>query len=191
MEIRKAIMTAAVILILAVLFILHINAGSLDLGHRELYLIVSDSMDNLPLREIIPCIPIGSLVMVDTGPIDIRIGDVVGYRTPVMDSPVFHRVIAMDSGTIMVKGDGLSVAEDILSKDVVGKVVGVDTVVGRIILMFRSNPWLLLTLIPVLFLDKLLKCSRRTGIERHEEISNDSGRPDTAGNTGGKHRIRL
>ena len=165
MEIRIAITAAVAVLALAILFILHINAGSLDITHRALYVIVSDSMDGPDLGNIIPNIPKGSLVMVDLGCTILDVGDVVGYRTPVMDSPVFHRITEIEEGILTVKGDNLSVSEHVPVGNVIGKVIGVDTIAGRTVLTIKSNPWLILTLIPILLADHILNRPRRTGWE--------------------------
>ena len=120
-----------------------LNPDILGIG---LSIVVTGSMDGQPAGYPIRSIPIGSLIAVDTSASDIRIGDVVGYHSPLMDGPVYHRITSISGDEIIVKGDNLDLEETIHSNDIVGKVFFVSEPLGHIISRIKDN------IIPILLI---------------------------------------
>jgi len=152
----KVLLVVALILPVS-LFALHLNGWSLDLTDRELYVVMTDSMDGEPRDYEISTIPVRSLVAVDRSPDSVEVGDVIGYVSGIAGFPVFHRVVSIDhaKGTFTVKGDNVPFAEEIPAGWVMGKVVGVDPLLGNMVVLIREN--LILSIaaavaIPALFL---------------------------------------
>ena len=131
---------------------LDMNEWSPDFSHRELVLIVTDSMEGDPQDLPIPEIRKDSLILVDTGDVVIDVGDVIGYRTPVMDGAVFHRVVSIDAGTVTVKGDALDISETVRMEDVEGKVIGANHFLGIVILLMQTFAVPLLLLLAGLYI---------------------------------------
>jgi len=131
--------TAASIAVLLLIAVSSVLILFPDLTGYGLKVIVTDSMDGDPTDYPIGSIPRNSLVVVDLSPSEIRVGDVVGYRTPLMEGTVHHRVVSMGDGFFIVKGDNLDIEETVLPGDVTGKVVLADHISGQLIVFVRSN----------------------------------------------------
>jgi hypothetical protein len=131
--------TAASITVLLLIAVSSVLIICPDLTGYELKVIVTDSMDGEATDYPIRSIPRNSLVVIDGSPPVIRVGDVVGYRTPLMEGTVHHRVVFMGDGYFIVKGDNLDIEETVLPGDVTGKVVLADHISGQIIVFMRSN----------------------------------------------------
>ena len=124
---------------ITICYLLYINDDSLDLNDREIRLVFTDSMDGDPQPYDIPTMPQGSLIMIDRTPDRISIGDIIGYRSIMAREPIFHRLIAIDGDTLTLKGDANTYPDTISMDQVVGKVVGVDPYLGKVVFMIRSD----------------------------------------------------
>lgn len=154
------------------LFVAHMNGGSLDITDRELLIVVTDSMDGPPQPYDIPSIPRNSLVMVENlAPAmieELRVGDVVGFRTAVAEGPVFHRIQDINSTTrtMVLRGDQSHFSETVGFEDVISIVRGVDGSLGGIALFVKMNSLFLILLIAMTAaLLHLLEIFRKEGSE--------------------------
>lgn len=115
------------------------NGGSLDFSDSELLVILTDSMDGDPQPYDIAGVPAGSLVMVRHDISEIRAGDIIGYRIEGVPDPFFHRAVSVREGSVVLKGDNAAISEEIPLEDLVGRVVGVDTNMGKVVLFLKSG----------------------------------------------------
>ncbi len=145
-SIASAIAMAAIAVICAA-YVCEMNGGSLDLSDTGVYIIVTDSMDGDPTNYDIPTISKDSLVFAHkVNSEDIKVGDVLGYRTEMSDSLFFHRVVSIDD-KVTLKGDAYDFI-DIIDKDQIEcKVVSTDPVIGKIIIFIKLNLFLLIAVI--------------------------------------------
>jgi hypothetical protein len=137
---KAIVLTALLVLVSSSSYIVELNDFSLDLADRELLLIVTDSMDGDPQPYRIPSVPRNSLILVDHGAEEYRIGDVAGYAMAGVERPYFHRIVSINGSTVTLRGDNTDFSEDVPAEDLVGKVVGADPTMGKIILALRSSP---------------------------------------------------
>lgn len=112
-------------------------------GYR-LLIVVTGSMDGDPMPYGIPTVPMHSLVLLQEHPEDIGVGDVIGYRMAGMEEPFLHRVSEIADGGYVLRGDNAPTSELIAESDVVGKVIGVYPLLGRILFFFRTHAFYLI-----------------------------------------------
>lgn len=158
------------LLITAVPFIMHMNGGSLDITNRELLIVVTDSMDGPPQPYDIQSIPRNSLVMVETisadGIDNLKIGDVIGFRTAVAEGQVFHRIQDIDTATksVTLRGDQSHFSETVDFDDIISIVRGVDPTLGGMALFIKLNlPYLAALMVMTAVLLHLLDYLRKEG----------------------------
>ena len=140
-------------------YIAYLNGGSLDLSDTEVRIVVSGSMDGEPRDYGISTIPTGSMVFIEKVSGDgfyrsLDVGDVLTfhYSHPVSreDMVVTHRIVAIseDAGRYTYTLTGDSMADDPTnssvqtvtsdSGDIIGKVVGVSPVLGKVAVFLSS-----------------------------------------------------
>ena len=134
----------------------------------ELSVVVTDSMDGQEAGYPIGGIPKGSLIAVDTTASDFRAGDVVGYRSPLIDGTVYHRVSSVDGDAVTVKGDRLGLGETVPAGDIVGKVFFVSEPMGLTVSFVRDNIVSLLVILAGAYLLLSEPRSGKKGQEREE-----------------------
>lgn len=154
---RKNLFTIAaiaIILVLAAVFLIHLNGGSLDFSDREIRLIITDSMDGNPTDYPISTIEKDSLVMVRHINQDeissLEIGTVMQFKQG--DILNHHRLVSIDvdGGFIITKGDNLPVTETIFFEDVTGVVVGKNHPAGIVVSFVKDN--LIFTILAIIVL---------------------------------------
>ena len=160
---------AVMILILVIASAVALTMPATAMADTELSIVITDSMDGQPTGYPIRSIPKDSLIIVDTSVSGIQAGDVVGYRTPLIDGTVYHRVTSVDGDIVHVKGDNLDLEETIRTGDITGKVIFVSGTIGKMISFVKDNnvPLLMILLGAYLLLSK--EPSREKG-QGSEEI---------------------
>jgi len=146
----------------------NLNGGSADFTHREVRVIITDSMDGEPRTEYeIETIPKDSLVMVrflsDSEKEDIKVGDVVQFRMGNVLN--HHRVVEnnVEGGYVITQGDNTDSPDGHISYDRVrGEVVGVNHALGEVFLFVKAYVFVILIGIVVLYIaSKLVEEIRR------------------------------
>ena len=143
---RTTVIALAVVLIVVIcsLFVFYdLNGHSLDPTDREIRVIITDSMDAGPTDWEISTIPKDSIVMIhhldrDSLP-NLNVGDVLAFR---QYGEIFtHRIVSIDKekGTFVTMGDNTHATESVSVTDAVGKVVGVNHMLGQAVQFVRSN----------------------------------------------------
>ena len=139
----KTLVSICVVIAICVIMTAHVyamNGNSLDLSDTDMYLIVTDSMDGEPTDYHISTIERDSLILTHSiSSEDIAIGDVIGYRTPMSDRLVFHRVVYMDGDGIVLKGDAYEFIDTINKDQAECIVVSADPVLGKIANIIRLD----------------------------------------------------
>ena len=156
---KIAIIVAVVlILVVATLGTLMVFNKSPNLLDSEFRVIVTGSMDGEPQDYEISTIPVNSLVAVHKMHGDklsqIKVGDVVGFNSPLVNGNVYHRVISIDeeNGMITTKGDNTTSADSPISVDQVnGKVVNVNHPIGEAVVYVKNNIFFVLIILVLLF----------------------------------------
>ncbi len=125
------------------LMIFNKSANLLD---SEFRVIVTNSMDGEPRTEYeIQTIPVNSLVAVHkmhSGMADdIKVGDVIGFYSPLVNGNIYHRVISIDKDnrTFTTKGDNASATETVSFDNVNGIVVNVSHPMGEAVVFVKQN----------------------------------------------------
>ena len=116
----------------------------------RLLIVMTGSMDGNPMPYGISTIPLHSLVLLHEDPECIGVGDVIGYRIPGMEEPFLHRVSEITDGGYVLKGDNAPTSELIADSDVVGKVIGVYPLIGRLMFFLRTHAFYLIGLTLIL-----------------------------------------
>ncbi len=156
----KVTIVVAIVLIVGVVgYAAHINGDSLDFSKTEVRVVITGSMDGEPRDYPISTIPLESLVVIHRvdGPgfySSLKVGDVLtfDYTHPASgeNMVVTHRIIGIAEAdgvyTYTLKGD--SIADDPMngsvqvvtsdSGDVIGEVVGVSTLLGKLIVFLST-----------------------------------------------------
>ena len=124
-----------------------LNGHSLDFSDREVMLIVTGSMDAGETEYEISTIPVNSLVTIvhidghDLS--DVFIGDVIAYTDG--SKTIVHRLVEYGpDGSLILKGDANASTETVDPDDVVGKVVGVSPILGKIVSFVKGSPILVI-----------------------------------------------
>ena len=152
---KRICAVAAVVIVVAVVFVtfFSLNGNSADFSHREMRLIVTDSMDGEKQPYEIETIPKDSVVMIhdlDSSELSqIKVGDVISFRYHVGSATILdcHRVVEIhydSEGNVTgfkTHGDNTSSGsyEEPSADDVTGVVVGVSPLLGKIIRAVQSN----------------------------------------------------
>ena len=148
----KIIVTLAVVAIIAVSVLAvacNLNGGSMDFSNREVRIVLTNSMDHDShsgiVKTNIASLPVGSMIMIhkldDSGRKELAVGDVISYWKG--SSLYTHRIIEInwDKGTVTTRGDNTSSADAPISvSQIYGKVVGLNTPIGRIVSNIQQNP---------------------------------------------------
>ena len=140
----KVIIIAAIILIMltsAAVFFYNFNGKSLDFSDRQILVIPTGSMDGESQPYSISTIPEDSIIMVHTlsdgQKSDLAVGDVITFHQNGIHK--VHRIIEIDNGTIITKGDANKSPDAAVGlSDVDGKVVGVAPNVGKAVSFVRD-----------------------------------------------------
>lgn len=159
----KTIVSFAVVIVIviaALVVAFNLNGNSMDFSHSDVRIVITDSMDHDShdgiVKTDIQSIPVDSMIMIhkldDIGKKDLKIGDVIAFWK---GSTLYtHRIIAIDTEkqTITTRGDNTS-SEDlpISFSDVYGKVVGVNTPLGRVVDYIRTNPLICVLIVILAF----------------------------------------
>ena len=157
---KRIVTIIAVIVVFSTVFVTFftLNGNSADFSHREVRVIITDSMDGEPRDEYeIKTIPKDSLVMVrllsDSEKEDIQVGDVIQFRMGNILN--HHRVIEnnTEEGYVITQGDNTSSPDPKISYDRIrGEVVGVNHALGEIVHFVKTYVFVLLILIVVIFI---------------------------------------
>lgn len=138
---------AVFLVVLSAYALYDLNGHSLDFSDREVMLIVSGSMDAGETEYEISTIPVNSLVTIvhidghDLS--DVFIGDVIAYTDG--SRTIVHRLVGYGpDGNIILKGDANASTETVDPDDVVGKVVGVSPILGKIVSFVKGSPILVI-----------------------------------------------
>jgi hypothetical protein len=141
-------------------------------SENEFLIVVTGSMDAGDTGYPVPTIPVNSLVTLrylsEDELQDVKIGDVLGYRSP--GRTIVHRVvdIDLDGRTFTLKGDANISMETVQFGDVVGTVTGVYTGPGNLIAFLRNGPIYVITELVCLYV--MVSCMREIlQILREEE----------------------
>ncbi len=72
---------------------------------------------------------------------DIKIGDVIGFYSPLVNGNIYHRVISIDKDnrTFTTKGDNASATETVSFDNVNGIVVNVSHPMGEAVVFVKQN----------------------------------------------------
>ena len=119
----------------------HMNENSADFRHREIRIIITDSMDGDPMPYDIETIPVDTLVMVhkisDSEKEDIQVGDVIQFwYAGLLDH---HRVVEnnVEEHYMVTKGDNSSTTEHVSYDKIRGVVVGTNHLLGQVFIFVR------------------------------------------------------
>lgn len=148
----RIIVTLAVVAIIAVSALAvacNLNGGSMDFSNREVRIVLTNSMDHDShtgiVKTNIASIPVGSMIMIhkldDSGKRELAVGDVISFWNG--SSLYTHRIIEIswDRETFTTRGDNASSADaPISASQIYGKVVGLNTPIGRIANNIQQNP---------------------------------------------------
>lgn len=131
-----------VLVVLSAYAVYDLNGHSLDIRDTEVRLVVTGSMDGEPTDYSISTIPTDSLVVirhVDPDEFAFEVGQVIAYDSDGM--VIVHRVIAVDEDKreLRLKGDANKTFEIVSYDDVIGEVVGVSPLLGKLMMALRSN----------------------------------------------------
>ena len=160
---KRTVVSVAILLILALIvagLFINLNGNSIDFTHRDLRVIVTDSMDGEPTDYPISTIPKDSLVMVrlisEDEKYDLQPGDVVQFRYHGILN--HHRVVSNDTENhkIVTKGDNTTTSETVSYENIRGEVVGVNHYLGVIFELVNSYFYVLLAAIVVIYIGILL-----------------------------------
>ena len=137
------IITAIVLiaLISTTTFFFHLNGNSLDFSDSRILVVPTGSMDGEPRPYSISTIPEDSIIMVHTlsdgQKSELTVGDVITFHQDGIHK--VHRIIEIDDGTIVTKGDANQSPDAAIGlSDVDGKVVGVAPNVGKAVSFVRD-----------------------------------------------------
>lgn len=97
------------------------------------------------------------VVVVPTDTMSLEIGDVITYKLYMegKDYMFTHRIVNIENGIIMTKGDNMPESDgyDVMSKDVVGRVVGIIPYIGGLIrFVHTTTGYLIFIFIPSILL---------------------------------------
>ena len=153
-----AIVIVAIIAASVFLVMFNLNGNSADFTHRDVRVIITDSMDGDPHPEYeISTIPKDTLVMVrllsDSEKENIQVGDVVQFRYGNILN--HHRVISNDPATrtIITQGDNVASPDPSMSYDKVrGEVVGTNHTLGMLVVFVKAYIFVILIFLVVLYL---------------------------------------
>lgn len=141
-------------------------------SENEFLIVVTGSMDAGDTGYPVSTIPVNSLVTLrhlsEDDLQDVKIGDVLGYRSP--GRTVVHRVVGIDPDgrTFTLKGDANISTETVSYDDVVGTVTGVYAGPGNLITFLRNGPIYVITELVCLYV--MVSCMREIlQILREEE----------------------
>ena len=131
-----------VVLVSSAYAVYSLNGDSFDIRDSEIRLVVTGSMDGEPTDHPISTIPVNSLVVIrhiDPDSFDFKIGQVLAYGSDGM--VIIHRVIDIDEENreLRLKGDANKTFEIVSYDDVIGEVVGVSPLLGKLMMGMRSN----------------------------------------------------
>ena len=155
----KIIATAMVVAIVVFTAVgaLMIFNKSPDLLNSEFRVIITDSMDGEPTGYEVSTIPVNSLIAIhkmDGGSADtVKIGDVIGFHSDVVNGNVYHRVISLHFDDpepwVETKGDNPKYhsTDHVALKDINGKVAGVIPELGNIPNFVKQNFLLVIALL--------------------------------------------
>ena len=129
-----------------------------DLLNSEFRIIVTGSMDGEPQDYDIKTIPINSLIAVHKLQrdqlSDIKVGDVIGFYSPLVNGNVYHRVVSIDSENMVfhTKGDNAPAGETVAFDQVNGIVVNVSHPAGEVVRFVQSNMIFIVIVVVLLFI---------------------------------------
>ena len=134
----------------------HMNGNSADFRHREVRIIITDSMDGDPMPYEIETIPVDTLVMVhkisDSEKEDIQVGDVIQFWYAGLLN--HHRVIEnnVEGHYVVTKGDNSPSTENVSYDKIRGVVVGTNHFLGQVFIFVKVYVLFILVLIAVLYI---------------------------------------
>ena len=155
----KMIIAVAVVLfiVIAALGTLMVFNKSANLLDSEFRVIVTGSMDGEPQDYEIQTIPVNSLIAVHKMQRDqlseLKVGDVIGFYSPLVNGNIYHRVISIDEDNrvFTTKGDNTHATESVPFDDVNGKVVNVNHPAGEVITFVKNNMLFIVVILVLLF----------------------------------------
>ncbi|HKM09488.1 MAG TPA: signal peptidase I [Candidatus Methanomethylophilaceae archaeon] len=162
-----------------------LNDNSLDLRDREVRLVVTGSMDGEPTDYHISTIPVNSLIMVrhmnQEELSSIEVGDVIAFDRA--GKMIVHRVIEITSGgDFITKGDANNWPDGTIdSSRVIGKVVGLSPIAGKLVSMAKEwfiwvIMFIILLIVVVYSIREIVRVYRQDDDEEGEEKDHDTPR---------------
>ena len=131
---------------------------SANLLDSEFRVIVTNSMDGEPTDYEISTIPVNSLVAVHKMHSDMlsdmKVGDVIGFYSPLVNGNIYHRVISVDTDNrvFTTKGDNASATETVSFENVNGIVVNVNHPIGECVVYVKQNLLFIVAVIVLLII---------------------------------------